>query len=232
LQVRPSELSSIDYGTMIGGEPIRRGREPRTSCSPHSLNCLVVCLSAPLSAVVRAQAAAALTTVQYIKAVGFDENNRSVQVAFRYNITNSSTGLPREHIIAVPILTIVPIPFLMVRHSIQSSSPAHSFVLLRPQVDECVIEFNAKISSVTKSETALASQYSRSTTTSLNFLFYSSSMTSSYSSQQSQKRKSKETREYSMKVRVKAVQDEMPAGTAKMLNVLETVIRIERGIKP
>lgn len=190
--------------------------------------------AAPLSAVVRAQAAAAFTTVQYIKSVGFDENNRSILVAFKYNITNPATGFPREHVIAVPILSIVPIPFLLVRvlpNQLVIASCLIGFAMAPLQIDECIIEFNAKISSVTRSETAIASQYSQSTTRSMNFLFYSSSMTSSYSSQKAEKRSSKENREYSMKVRVKAVQDDMPAGTAKMLGVLESVIRIERGIK-
>jgi hypothetical protein len=65
-------------------------------------------------AVVRAQAAAAQTTMQYIRAVGFDDEGKAINVVFTYNITNSTTGNRQENSIAVPFLTIVPIPFLQV----------------------------------------------------------------------------------------------------------------------
>jgi hypothetical protein len=67
-----------------------------------------------LNAVIKAQAQAALTTASFIKSVGIDENNTVINVAFNYNITNSTTGQRQENTLLVPFLSIIPIPFLRV----------------------------------------------------------------------------------------------------------------------
>lgn len=68
----------------------------------------------PLQAVVKAQAAAAMTSVEFIQAVGFDDNGSAIQVSFTYNSTNATTGAVQTNSLSVPFLTIVPIPFLRV----------------------------------------------------------------------------------------------------------------------
>ena len=66
-------------------------------------------------AVVNAQANAALTTINFIQAVGFDVNGSCIYSTFQYNVTNATTGAVQTNSISVPFLTIVPIPFLRVR---------------------------------------------------------------------------------------------------------------------
>jgi hypothetical protein len=69
----------------------------------------------PLTAVVEAQAKAALHTVEFISKVGFDNSSNLVTVDFYYNTVNATTGSRIENVIQVPLLTIMPIPFLQVR---------------------------------------------------------------------------------------------------------------------
>jgi hypothetical protein len=86
-QVNPSEISSIDFGAMIGG---------------------------PLTAVINAQAQAAMTTVNFINSVGFHNENRSViNVDFLYSATDEN-GADQPRKLTVPFLAMLPIPNLEV----------------------------------------------------------------------------------------------------------------------
>ncbi len=73
----------------------------------------LVC-AGPLTAIIDAQAAAAISTVEFINAVGFDEDRNAINVKFSYNVTNTTTGEQIENTISVPFLTIIPIPFIRV----------------------------------------------------------------------------------------------------------------------
>ena len=66
-------------------------------------------------AVVNAQAASAMTTVNFINTVGFDANRTAVTVSFSYQSLDPTTGAELNNTITVPFLTIVPIPYLQVR---------------------------------------------------------------------------------------------------------------------
>src|SRR5512143_3437479 len=88
-----NELAAIPFGTLIGG---------------------------PLTAAIEAQAKAALSTVEFIRAVGFhsedDQKNKKgdlVYVVFRYKNGASDDDLME---LQVPLLTIVPIPFLRIEN--------------------------------------------------------------------------------------------------------------------
>ena len=97
------------------------------------------------------------------------------------------------------------------------------------QISEMTITFNAKINSVTTASTVQASQFSTSSSSSSGFCFFvckSSSFTSSYSSQETKKSSSKEEREFSLSVFVRAVQDDMPSGMEKILDILEEAIYV------
>ena len=59
-----------------------------------------------------------------------------------------------------------------------------------------------------------------------DFLFASVSLKSSFSHQMTSKNSNTEQREYSMRVYVRAVQDDMPAGMRRILDVLEQAILI------
>lgn len=71
----------------------------------------------PLQAVVVAQAQAAMSTTTFIQAVAFDSNGHALNVQFAYNVTNATTGLTSTNTLSVPLLTLVPIPYLKVNHS-------------------------------------------------------------------------------------------------------------------
>ncbi len=65
-------------------------------------------------ACVNAQAQAALTTLNFVKSVGFDDSGEAIYVQFVFNRTNGTTGDVEENKIDVPMLTILPIPYLRV----------------------------------------------------------------------------------------------------------------------
>ncbi len=97
------------------------------------------------------------------------------------------------------------------------------------QVASCEIEFNAKISSVTTSE--LTTDTKVGVEASVGFggpmgIGFSASMKTSVSHQRTEKNSNTEQREFSMRVFVKAVQEDIPTGLKKILDILETAIII------
>ncbi|NJQ01724.1 DUF2589 domain-containing protein [Streptomyces sp. PLAI1-29] len=180
------ELSSLDFSSMIGG---------------------------PLTAVVKAQAQSAQSSVDFIKSVGFDKNGSPTMVSFSYdrpvekkNENGVVTGVDhKKFTLSVPILTMLPTPFL--------------------RIAETTIEFNAKINSVQESTTASSSSLNASLDASAGWGPFSAQLKVGFSHQQSTTEGSKVERTYSLQVRVKAVQDEMPAGTERLLGILEHSIK-------
>jgi hypothetical protein len=94
------------------------------------------------------------------------------------------------------------------------------------QIELAEVEFNAKISSVTMQESTTDTKIGVELSASGGFGAYSASLTASFSHQQTSKNSNTEQREYSMRVYVRAVQDDMPAGMKKILDVLEQAILI------
>jgi hypothetical protein len=74
----------------------------------------VVNEAGPLNAAVNAQAQAALASVNFIKNIGFDRNNRTINVVFGYSSVNATTGATVKNSLSVPLLTLMPIPYLRV----------------------------------------------------------------------------------------------------------------------
>jgi hypothetical protein len=71
-------------------------------------------LPGPLSAVVKAQAQSAMTTVDFINAVGFHNENRSViNVDFKYSGVDDK-GQDIDRTLTVPFLAMLPIPSIEV----------------------------------------------------------------------------------------------------------------------
>ena len=62
-----------------------------------------------------AQAQASFTTWQFVKEVGFDANGRSLNATFQISGLNPTTGLPQPQTLTVPLLTLLPVPYLRVR---------------------------------------------------------------------------------------------------------------------
>ena len=120
-QVSSGELSSLNFDNLIGGKSgfaladLRRP-DPVTLFPIAKSRLLSWCfVPGPLVACVKAQSYAAYSTLNFIKAVGFDpESNEAIEVDFVYNRTNTTTGEVIESSISVPMITILPIPYLRV----------------------------------------------------------------------------------------------------------------------
>lgn len=187
------ELSSIDFAGMIGG---------------------------PLVAVINAQAKSAMTTVSFIKEVGFYQKNGTdaegnavtkgspvyVNFDFVKNVEETQDDgtvkvTPTEMQLQVPILTILPIPYL--------------------RVEEVDIDFNAKITSMSETSSETEKNITGSFEAQAKWGWGSAKLKVSASYRSKKNSTSELAKTYSLGVHVKAVQDEMPAGMEKVLNILE-----------
>ena len=204
------ELASIDLESMIGG---------------------------PLVAVINAQAQAAMSTVNFIKEVGFqppdeiedaggDTSTKDpIYVTFTYPkeispyvpaVEADPTAVPpieaadaipavyEDQNLKVPILTMLPIPFI--------------------RIDETTVDFNAKINSIEYRKTVTGLRVNASTEAKAGWLFGSAKLKVSTAYQRNTTQGNRVTRNYSLAVHVKAVQDEMPAGMERILGILEDAI--------
>ena len=183
------ELSSINFESMIGG---------------------------PLSAVIKAQTQAAVTSVDFIKAVGFDADDQGnvtgpTMVTFSYDKPGESTdenGVVTFEVkkfnLTVPFLTMLPVPFI--------------------RIEETTIDFNAKITSVQESAAASKFGIAAELKAKAGWGWGSASLKVNTSYQRSTSSSQKVARTYSLAIHVRAVQDELPAGTERLLSILENVI--------
>lgn len=178
--VATSSLQSLPFGNIIGG---------------------------PLVACVEAQAQAARTSWEFIQNVGLyteGEEKKTVNVSFQF------VKEGRMAQITVPLLTIVPIPYIAIN-----------------SID---INFKANISaSAASTETEnSSSSVDTSVSASARCFWARGSMNASYSSKKdsSATKDSKYSVEYTMDVAVHAGQDSMPAGMAKVLEMLNNSISV------
>jgi hypothetical protein len=210
------ELASIDFESMLGG---------------------------PLVAVINAQAQAAVSTVNFIKEVGFKRPNAEepaggdtstedpIYVTFKYPKELSPyqpaipadpgdpTAVPprparpaqpavpavyEDQELQVPILTMLPIPFI--------------------RIDLTTIDFNAKINSVEYRKIDTNLTISAELEAKAGWLWGSARLKVNTSYQRTTSQGNTVDRTYSMAVHIKAVQDEMPAGMERMLGILEGAI--------
>jgi Protein of unknown function (DUF2589) len=193
------ELSSIDFESMIGG---------------------------PLCAVVRAQAMSALTTANFIKDVGFKPVAQTsdfdkqivgdpVMVEFKYQrlvspATPKEGDIPKKDAryeevkLSVPLLTMVPIPYI--------------------RVADTKISFKAKIDALERVQADSSVKVDSKLDAKAGWFFGSARLQVNAVYQQETKSETKVTRSYSMDVDVNAVQDEMPGGLERLLSILEASI--------
>lgn len=204
------ELASIDFESMLGG---------------------------PLIAVVNAQAQAATTTVDFIKAVGFKPGETDqfgnqttadpIYVTFKYPkeiapfqaavaevrdddgnvLTEAKDSVPavyQDMELTVPILTMLPIPFI--------------------RVEDATIDFKAKINSIETRKTDRTFKAGLEVESGANFWVKKVSFKASMSFQSTTRTGQEIKRTYSMDVHIRAVQDEIPAGMEKLLGILENAI--------
>lgn len=173
------ELSALDFSSMIGG---------------------------PLVAVVNAQAQSAMTSVDYIKGVGF-KDNAPIMVSFGYTkqVPQADGSTKAQNFtLSVPILTMLPIPFI--------------------RVDKTTVDFNAKIVSTQFAKTNTSLGLDAELQAKAGYGPFSASLKVNFSYKKTTEQGSNVERTYNMGVHVEAVQDEMPAGTEKLLTILENTI--------
>ena len=195
-------------------------------------------IGSPLKAAIEAQGIAAKATVDFIQTVGFkpksadpfaqdfDTPNKNMgdvdigelrNITFKYKkITSGAKGnVPGDWetvSLTVPILTIIPIPYI--------------------RIDDMSIDFTANLSEVHTTEHKNSQLFKRGIKTDFRartgWLWggVSFGLNASFSSTHSSSSQANSTynTEYTMNVNLRAVQDDIPAGLAKMLEILRELI--------
>ncbi len=168
-------------------------------------------IGAPLSACIEAQAKAAKTSWEFIKAVGLTDSNdgkgkEAVYVNFEFRKNGQKTTL------SVPLLTIVPIPYLAIKDIDIAFKANISATSSNSQTDFKSLEMGASMYAEAGFNLGIVSGK-------MEISGYVSSKKDSTAT-----RDSKYSVEYTMDVNVKAGQDDMPAGMAKVLEILNESI--------
>jgi len=183
-------------------------------------------IGAPMKAAIEAQAMAAQSTIEFIQKVGFKTAGGGLEpddlffadtstdadagelrnVSFRYK-KRDATDTESDFELTVPMLAITPIPYI--------------------RIDEMTIDFSAKLTDAIQRKTedsfnltaAVSGKYSAFwSPIKLEFR-----VSSTYNTKTSTT--ASEKREYRMDIHVRAVQEGMPAGLSKVLDILEDAIQ-------
>ncbi len=188
-------------------------------------------IGSPMKAAIESQALAAQSTIDFIKQVGFKKDPSETEdfmfadlnadadageirnVTFTYSkkdideeADDADDASEEEFTLTVPILTITPIPYI--------------------RIDEMTIDFKAKLTDSVVHKSASTTAVSASVSgkyggfwspVKVNFR-----VSATHQSARSSQRNSK--REYSMDIHVRAVQDELPSGLSRILDILEDAI--------
>ena len=185
-KVASDALSAIPFGNIIGG---------------------------PLTACIDAQALAAQTTWQFIQNVGLNTDpktgeKKAVTVAFQFMRDGKMAQLN------VPLLTIVPIPYIAIQ-TIDISFKAN-------------ISASSSSSSMESKSEDVSAGINGSASLNLGLFKVNAGFNASYSSKKDSKatQDSQYSVEYTMDVAVHAGQDGMPAGLAKVLEILGNSLNV------
>ncbi|MFP5270675.1 DUF2589 domain-containing protein [Coleofasciculus sp.] len=171
-------------------------------------------IGAPLAAAVKAQGLAARETVEFIQAIGFDsegegadKKNKTRTIEFNYKKTNDQ-GEAQDATLVVPLLTIVPIPYL--------------------SIDSMTIGFTAKINAKSEATKTDTNKLDANAQASTNINYWA--VKANFSAGVSSKRESKAAQtssysvEYTMDVNVHATNTDMPKGLQTVLGILSESI--------
>lgn len=179
-QVATNALAALPFGNIIGG---------------------------PLKACIEAQAMAARTSWNFIREVGLQTDpetgeKKTINVSFQFIKDGRMAQLN------VPLLTIVPIPYIAI-HTIDIAFKAN-------------INASSSNSSATNTSESIDAGVAGHTSFNLGLFKASADFHANYSSKKDSTatQESKYSVEYTMDVAVKAGQDSMPAGLAKVLEML------------
>lgn len=137
------------------------------------------------------------------------QDNISAKITLKVEeIQTAIPALYQKMEIEVPVLTMMPIPFI--------------------KIATTDIEFNVKINSVSNSASSSNKNFNLTNNTNATFKFWrnkvNTTLNTSISNQKSTSNSEKVTKDYSLNVKIHAVQDDMPAGMSKILDILEDSI--------
>lgn len=183
-------------------------------------------IGGPMRAAIEAQALAAQSTIEFIQKVGFKTSAGGVEptdmlfedtaadadagelrnVTFTYE-KKDETDAVAEFRLTVPLLAIAPVPYL--------------------RIDEMTIDFSAKLSDAIERKTEASFQLNTSVSGKYSAFWSPIKLefrtSATYNTKTTTAAASK--REYRLDIHVRAVQDEMPAGLSKVLDILEDAIQ-------
>ncbi len=184
------ELAALDFANIIGG---------------------------PLQAVINAQASAAQLTTNFIQNTAFEKSStgaggstnsqklKVVEFDFGQLTQTTGTGAANAFTIKVPLLTMLPIPFI--------------------RVDSMTIDFNVSLHSTSSSKMTNEVDASTKASYSENLEFESTSFQASVTEKNTYQNEQAIDDTYSLHVTVHAVQDQMPGGMQNVLNIFSNVIQ-------
>lgn len=178
-----------------------------------------VIIGQPLKAIIEAQEVAALSTIRFIKEVGiitntdnkepFEETTKDALLGDIRNVTfkykKNREGAEEVVELSVPILTIVPIPFIRI---------ASSEIDFKMKVSELVRNTTDK---KVNNDLSIAAKYGNDV---------SLSISGSYSRSSTKTTNNLSTNHASadLGIKIHAVQEEIPAGLSRVLDILEATI--------
>jgi len=161
-------------------------------------------IGAPLTAAIQAQATAAMSSVQFLREVGFDQSNNVLTVTFLYS-KSKPDGSPGTATLTVPLLSILNVPFIRIQD-------------MTIDFDFTIHQIESKDLSTTKN-----GQLATSGGGQVWGVGVKTSLKASYSRKEDVK--SSIERTATLKIHVKAAQDEMPAGLKEVLDMLKSSIQ-------
>lgn len=184
-----SELNSLDFSIYIGG---------------------------PLQAAIQAQQAASMSTVEFIKAVGFDSTGTDLQyVEFKFKKNGSNPTFD-------PAATSGPNSLPTVPTDVTINMPAilmYSVPALR--IQKMTIDFNARLTSTETSN--VSSEFAASAELGINYKIVNFKASASYKRTSTSGVSVEKT--YTMGVHVEVENDELPEGLDRILTMLEEAIK-------
>lgn len=163
-------------------------------------------IGGPLLAVIEAQSQASRMTVDFVNTLGFEVvggRKRVFMTDFVYESINN--GTLRNFTMTLPFLTMLPIPYIIIR--------------------EITIDFNVKLDSVQRTETSSLTETSTSASGSFGLFGFGLKFSVTMTSKQETKTTGEVKKQYNLGVHVEASQGPMPAGTQRILDLFEDIIR-------
>lgn len=168
-----------------------------------------VYIGGPMQAAIKAQHDASISQVNFIKEVGFNPaNHPTAPSELRYVDFKYKKSVPGENDTVVDSTVTLQVPFLSM------------LTIPALRIDEMTIDFNAKLNSVETQ--AISSEFTGSASVSGKVWKVKFNASASYKKTNSSTSTTEKT--YTLGVHVKAVNDELPAGLARIMDMLEDAI--------